>query len=99
MGMCMVACLDMGRILLKYEQNVASALLCHTSWGCTVRGQAFAEEFCESFLPSLVTKKGQNKGVVRIEDIGDLHQVISIGKGGQTANVCKLPNPLVTPVR
>ena len=61
--------------------------------------QAFVEAICESLRSSLVTKEGQNKGVVSIEGIDDLCQLISIGKGGQTANVCKIPNPLVTPVR
>ena len=61
--------------------------------------QAFAEQFCESLVSSPVTKKGQNKGVVSIEVIDDLYQLLSIGAGGQTANVCKIPNPLVTQVR
>ena len=61
--------------------------------------QAFVEEFCEILLSSLVTKKGQNEGVVSIEVIDDFYQLMSLGKGGQTANVCKIPNPIVTPVR
>ena len=62
-------------------------------------GQAFAEDFCESVLSSLVTKKGQNKGAVTIEDVDHLYQLISILKGVHKVNVCKIPNSFVTFVR
>ena len=62
-------------------------------------GQAFAKEFYESLLSSLVTNKGQNKGVVTIEDVDNLYQLISIVKGGHRVNVCQIPNSLVTSVR
>ena len=58
--------------LLKYERTVATASLCHTALHSAMPGQALAEEFCESVLTSLVTKKGQNRGVVTIEDLDDL---------------------------
>ena len=90
--------LNMGGTLLKYERIVATALFCHTSWHSAMPGQAFAEEFCENLLSNLETKKGQNKGDMSIEDVDDLRQLMSIGKGGQKLNVCKIPNSLVTSV-
>ena len=60
-------------------------------------GQAFAEEFCEILFSSLVTKKGQNRGAVTIDDVDDLHQLICIREGGHRVNVCKIPNSLVNP--
>ena len=65
--MCLLDRLNMGDTLLKYERTVATALLCHKAWHTAMPGQAFAEEFCESLLSSLVTKKGQNRGAVTIE--------------------------------
>ena len=57
--MCLLDRLNMGDTLLKHERTVATALLCHTAWHTAMPGQAFAKEFCESLLSSLVTKKGQ----------------------------------------
>ena len=62
-------------------------------------GQAFAEEFCESLLSSLVTKKGQNRGAVTIEDVDDLYHLITIRAEGHRVNVCKIPNSFVNSVR
>ena len=62
-------------------------------------GQAFAEEFCESLLSSLVTKKGQNRGAVTIDDVDDLYHLITIRKEGHRVNVCKIPNSFVNSVR
>ena len=62
-------------------------------------GQAFAEEFCEILLSSLVTKKAQNRGAVTIEDVDDLYHRITIRKEGHRVNVCKIPNPFVNSVR
>ena len=62
-------------------------------------GQHFNEEFCESLLSSLITKKIQNKGAVTIEDVGNLYQPISIRKEGHRVNVCKIRNSFVTSVR
>ena len=76
--MCLLDRLNMGDTLLKYERTVATALLCHTAWHTAMRGQAFAVEFCESLLSSLVTKKGQNRGAVTIEDVDVLYHVITI---------------------
>ena len=97
--MCLLARLNVGETLLKYERTVAPALLCHTSWHSAMPGQAFAEELCESLLSSLVTKNGRNKGAVTIEDVADRYQLISIRKGGHQVNVCKIPNSFVTSVR
>ena len=97
--MCLLARLNMGEALLKYERIVATALLCHTSWHSAMLGQAFVEDLCESLLSSLVTKKGQNTGAITIEDVNDLYELISIRKGGHGVNVCKIPNSFVTSVR
>ena len=96
--MCLLDRLNMGDTLLKYERTVATALLCHTPWHSTMPGQSFAEEFCESLLSSLVTKKGQNRGAVTIEDVDDLYHLISIRKGSHRVNVCKIPNSFVNSV-
>ena len=61
--------------------------------------QAFAEEFCESLLSSLVTKKGQNRGAATIKDVNDLYHLITIRKEGHRVNVCKIPNSFVNSVR
>ena len=61
-------------------------------------GQAFAEEFCESLLSNLVTKKGQNRGAVTIDDVDDLYHLITIRKEGHRVNVCKIPNSFVNSV-
>ena len=97
--MCLLDRLNMGDTLLKYERTVATALLCHTAWHTAMPGQAFAEEFCESLLSSLVTKKGQNRGAVTIEDVDDLYHLITIRKEGPRVNVCKIPNSFVNSVR
>ena len=73
--MCLLDHLNMVDTLLKYERTVATGLLCHTAWHSAMPGQAFAEEFCESLLSSLVTKKGQNRGAVTIEDVDDLYHL------------------------
>ena len=62
-------------------------------------GQAFAEEFCESLLSSLVTKKGRNRAAVTIEDVEDLYHLITIRKEGHRVNVCKIPKSFVHSVR
>ena len=62
-------------------------------------GQAFAEEFCETLVSSLFTKKGQNRGAVTIEDVDDLYHLITIRKEGHRVNVCKIPNSFVNSVR
>ena len=85
----------MGDTLLKYERTVATALLCHSPSHSAMPGQSFAEEFCESLLSSLVTKKGQNRGVVIIDEVDDPYNLISIRKGGHTVNVCKIPDSFV----
>ena len=85
--MCLLAHLNMGATLMKYELNVAMAVLCHTAWHSAMPGQAFAKEFCESLLCSPGTRKGQNKGDVTIEDVDELYQLISTGKGGRRVNV------------
>ena len=90
--MCLLDRLNMGDTLLKYERTVATALLCHTAWHTAMPGQAFAQEFCESLLPSLVTKKGQKRGAVTIEDVDDLYHFITMRKEGHRVNVCKIPN-------
>ena len=61
--------------------------------------QSFAEEFCESLLSSLVTKKGQNRGAVTIDDVYDLYHLITIRKAGHRGNVGKIPISLVNSVR
>ena len=98
-AMCLLDRLNMGGTLLKYERTVATALLCHTAWHTAMPGQAFAEEFCEGLLSSLVTKKGQNRGAVTIEDVDDLYHLITIRKEGHRVNVCKIPNSFVNSVR
>ena len=75
-----------------------------TTQGSTFRhtampGQAFAEEFCESLLSSLVTKKGQNRGAVTIEDVDYLYHLITIRKEGHRVNVCKIPHSFFNSVR
>ena len=62
-------------------------------------GRAFAEEFCESLLSSLVTKKGQNRGAGTIDDVDDLYHLITIRKEGHRVNVCKIPKSFVNSVR
>ena len=89
--MCLLDRLNMGDTLLKYENTVATALLCHTAWHTAMPGQAFAEEFRESLLSSLVTKKGQDRGAVTIEDVDDLYHLITIQKEGHRVNVRKIP--------
>ena len=98
MVMCLFDRLNMGDTLLKYERPVATALLCHTAWHTAMPGQAFAEEFFESLLSSLVTKKGQNRGAVTIEDVEDLYHLITIRKEGHRVNVCESPNSFVNSV-
>ena len=97
--MCLLDRLNMGDTVLKYERTVATALLCHTAWHTAMPGQAFAEEFCERLLSSVVTKKGQNRGAVTIEDVDDLYQLITIRKEGHRVNVSKIPNSFVNSVR
>ena len=80
--MCYLDCLNMANTLLKYEHTVATALLCHTAWHSAMPGQSFAVEFCESMLCSSVTEKGGNRGAVIIDDVDDLHHLISIRKEG-----------------
>ena len=91
--------LNMGGTLLKYERTVATALLCHTTWHSAMPGPAFAEEFCESLLSNLVTKKGQKRGAVTIEDVDDLYHLIAIRKDRHRVNVCKIPDSFVNSVR
>ena len=88
-----------GDTLFEYERTVATVLLCHTAWHTAMPGQAFVEEFCESLLSSLVTKKGQNRGAVTIEDLNDLYHLITIRKEGRRVNICKIPNSFVNSVR
>ena len=97
--MCLLNRLNMGDTLLKYECTVAPALLGHTAWHTAMPGQAFAEEFCESPLSSLVTKKGQNRGAVTIEDVDDLYHLITIRKEGHRVTVCKIPHSFVNSLR
>ena len=97
--MCLLDRLNMGDTLLNYERTVATALLCDTAWHSAMPGEAFAEEFCESLPSSFVTKKGQNRGAVTIEDVDDLYHLISIRKKGHRVNVCKIPNSFVNSVR
>ena len=96
--MCLLDRLTMGDTLLKYERTVATALLCHTAWHSAMPGEAFAEEFCESLLSSLVTKKGQKRGAVTIDDVDDLYHLITIRKEGHRVNVCKISNSFVNSV-
>ena len=96
---CLLDRLNMGSTLLKYERTVATALLCHTAWHSAMPGQAFAEQFCERLLPSLVTKIGQNRGALTIEDVDDLYHLITIRKEGHRVNVCKIPKSFVNSVR
>ena len=76
--MWLLACLNMGGTVLKYERIVSTALLCQTP---------------------LHSTRGQNKGALTIEDVDDIYQLISIGKGGQRVNVCKIPNSLSATLR
>ena len=91
--------LNRGTTVLKYERTVATALTCHTAWHTGMPGQAFAEDFCEGLLSSLVAKQGQNRGAVTIEDVDDLYHLITIRKEGHRVNVCKIPNSFVNSVR
>ena len=97
--MCLLNRLNMGGTLLKYERTVATALLCQTAWHSAMPGQASAGEFCEGLLSSLVTKKGQNRGAVTIEDVDDLYHLITIRKEGHMVNFCKIPKSFVDSVR
>ena len=97
--MCPLDRLNMGDTLFKYERTGATALLCHTAWHTAMPEQAFAEDFCESLLSSLVTKKGQNRGAVTIEDVDHLYHLITIRKEGHRVKVCKIPNSFVNSVR
>ena len=97
--MCVLDRLNMGDTLLKYQRTVATALLCHTAWHTAMPGQAFAEEFGESLLSSRVTKKGQNRGAVTIDDVDDLYHLITIQKEGHRVTVRKIPNSFVNSVR
>ena len=97
--MCLLDRLNMGDTLLKYERTLATALLCHTAWHTAMPGQAFAGEFRESLLSSLVTRKGQNRGAATIEDVDDLYHLITIRKEGHRVNVCKIPNSFVNSVQ
>ena len=92
---CLLDRLNMGDTLLNYERTVVTALLYHTALQTAMPEQAFAEDFCESLLSSLVTKKSHNRGAVTIEDIDDLYHLITIRKEGQRVNVCKPPNSFV----
>ena len=96
---CLLHRLKTGGTFLKYERTVATALLCHTAWHPAMPGQSFAEEFCESLLSSLVTKEGQNRGAVTIDDVDDLYRLITILEEGHRVNVCKMPNSFVNSVR
>ena len=93
------ACVSMWPLEDLCKRSVATALFCHTAWHSAKPGQSFAEEFCESPLSSLVTKKGQNRGAVTIDDVEDLYHLISIRKEGHRVNVCKILNSLVDSVR
>ena len=97
--MCLFDRLNMGDTLLKYEHTVATALLCHTAWHSAMPGQLFAEEFCEGLLSSLVTKKGQNRGALTIDDVDELYHLTSIRKEGHRVNACKIPDSFVNSVR
>ena len=97
--MCLLDRLNMGSRLLKYERTVAIVLLCHTAWHSAIPGQALAEEFCESLLSNVVTKKGQNRGAVIIEDVDDLYHLITIRKEGHRVNVWKISKSFVNSVR
>ena len=45
-----------------------------------------------------MTKKGENRGAVTIEDVDDLYHLITIRKEGHRVNVCKIPNAFVNSV-
>ena len=45
-----------------------------------------------------MTKKGENRGAVTIEDVDDLYQLITIREEGHRVNVCKIPNSFVNSV-
>ena len=84
---------------IEVRTNYCNSLIVpHRMAFCNARA-GVGWEFCESVLSSFVTKKGQNKGAVTIEDVDDLYQLISMAKGGQRVNVCKIPNSLFTSVR
>ena len=97
--MCLLDRLNMGDTLLKYERTVATTLLCHTAWHKAMFGHAFAEEFCESLLSNLVTRKGQNRGAVTIEDVDDPYHLITIRHKGSRLNLYKMLNSFVNSVR
>ena len=88
-----------GGTLLKYKHTVATGVLCNTAWHSAMPGQAFAEEFRESLLSSLVTTKGQNRGAVTIGDVDDLYHLITIRKEGHRVNVSKISNSFFKPAR
>ena len=96
--MCLLDRLNMGDTLLKYERTVATALLCYIAWHSAIAGQSFAEELCKSLLSSLVTKKGQNRVAVAIDDVDDPYNLISIRRRGHGVNVCKISNYFVNSV-
>ena len=97
--MCLLDRLNMGNTLFKYERGVATALLCPAAWHSARPVESFAKEFCESLLSSLVTKRGQNRDAVTMDDIDDSYHLISIWKGGHMVNVCEIPNSFVNSVR
>ena len=96
--MCLLDRLNIGDTLLSYERTVAPDLLCNTACQSAMPGQFSAEEFSESLLSSLVTKKWQNRDAVTIDKIDHLYHLISIGKGGHSANACKIHNSFVNTV-
>ena len=97
--MCLLDCLNMKGTPLKYERTVATALLCHTAWHSAMPGQAFPGEFCERLLSSLVTKKGQKRGAVTIDDVDDMYDLITIWEEGHRVNVRKNPDSFLNFVR
>ena len=46
-----------------------------------------------------MTKKGQSRGAVTIEDVDDLYHLITIREEGHRVNVCRNPNSFVNSVR
>ena len=46
-----------------------------------------------------MTKKGQNRGAVTIEDVDDLYHLITIRKESHRVNVCKILNSFVNSLR
>ena len=88
--MCLLARLNMGDTLLKYERTVATALLlavlCLDSF--------LLRSFVKVCFLAFVTKKGQNGGAVAIGDFDDLYHLISIRRGGHGVIVCRNPQLL-----